>query len=433
MTRVQRKDNFLLHRPQTDGEIRKLRELISYVYDDLGNKILGNTGLFLDNTKIIESFPDSHGWTNNGVGIFSDQGTEINADRSYQIQTSGVGTESVATKTGISPVDLTRKHIVIALQIGFSSRLVNTKLRLASGNISTNYAEITLATQADASMLFNSAWHNISFPYEAFTEVGTVDWTSITSARVTALDNGAGIVTVKFGVIKAVPALTEGVISIAFDDGYASTYTKGMKRLARYGFPATAYIITDVVDTATWLTTAQIDQLHDFQGWDICPHALTINNHNLTNGLESLSDANCLTEISGLYTWMKDRGYSVRDIAYPKGNRGGSVLKYSRRYFTHGGRGTVQGPETSPAGDPWYIRGWSVDGLTTSVATIESFIDKAIADKSWGIITFHNIVTGAAASATEFNETNYNAVIDYLANSGVKVMKIGDVLSRPAL
>jgi hypothetical protein len=383
-------------------------------------------------------FPDEHGWTDNEVGSFSDVGAPfiVNGDRSYRIVTDGKGNESVATSPELTPVDLTECHVAFHAQVSFSSRLEAVKLRLASGNIGTDYAEATIWEDGEDPIILGSTFEMQSIPIGGFQTVGTVEWPAINRAQIVLTDNEVGTTTLYVAGIYAVPTSQQATVSFAFDDGDASTMNPALRKLSAFRYPATAYVITDVLGEEGWLSLEDLYTLRDLHHWEIAGHALTLANHNLPDGFDDLEGEELETEVDGLRDWLDERGFRRRTFAYPKGGAGQEVRQLIKRDYG-AGRATAGGPETIPARDDYTMRGWSIDSETSSVEDIKAAIDGAVESGAWLILTFHKIVSGEPEAATEFNDDDFAEVVDYIRSlqeegESIEVLTVADALGADA-
>lgn len=385
----------------------------------------------------IAMFPFGHGWTNNGVGSFGDAGGPfvVNGDRSYRITSNGLGAESIATSPALAPVDLRKSHVSVHALVSFSPRLEEVRLRLASGDIATDYAEATVWREDFDPVILGSTFEFQSLPLGDFAVTGSVDWSEIDRAQLVVTDNDASTEPVSFYVagIYAVPTERKATVSFAFDDGHASTITRGLKKLSTYRFPATAYVISDIVGNAGNVTLEQLYHLRDQHHWEIGGHSYSIAAHNLADGLTDLDPAALKTEMDNMRDWLDEKGFRRTSMAYPKGAQNPEVRQYVARDFCLG-RVTARGPETLPPRDDYTLRGWSINGLETDGPEIEATIDKAVADGTWLILSFHDIVGGAPTESTDFNDDEFDAVVDHvreLQNEGrVRVRTVGDAAAK---
>ncbi|HET6997794.1 MAG TPA: polysaccharide deacetylase family protein [Solirubrobacterales bacterium] len=383
----------------------------------------------------LAMFPEGHGWTGNGVGEFADAGGPfaVNGDRSYRITSNGTGAASIASSPALDPVDFRSSHVSVHGQVSFSNRLRAVKLRLASGDIATDYAEATIWQEDLDPVILGSTFEFQSLPIGAFDVVGNVDWSQIDRAQVIVTDNETGSVFFYVAGIYAVPTERKATISFAFDDGYESVFTRGLKKLSTYRYPASTYVIADTVGTANILDLEQLYKLRDQHQWEIGGHSLTIASHNLPDGLDDLEPAALKAEMDGLRDWIYEHGFSRLSFAYPKGAAGESVRKFVARDYCSG-RVTARGPETLPPRDHYTMRGWSINGFDTDGDEVESVIDSAAAQGSWLMLSFHDLVGGEPDEATEFNDDEFEAIVDHvraLQKEGkVRVRTVGDAVKR---
>jgi RTX calcium-binding nonapeptide repeat (4 copies) len=363
----------------------------------------------------LAMFPAGHGWTGNGEGTFQDVGPPfvINNDRSFQITTDGAGDESIATSPELKPVDLTGDHVAFQSEVGFSARLKTVKLRLSSGDINDDYAEATVWREDNDPVVLDSSFETQSIPIGAFHVVGNVDWSKIDRAQIILTDEGAGPVILYVAGIYAVPTYKTATVSFSFDDGLESDFQLGRKKLSAFHYPASAYVIADAVGTPGFLSLGQLDTLRDKNGWEIGGHAAKITDHNAPNGLDSLGPAELNADMDELRDWLDENGFSRRTFAYPKGAAGEAVRHYAARDYC-AARVTAAGPETIPPRDKYTIRGWSINGLETDANDVEAQIDQAIAEKSWLVLTFHKLVTGAPVESTDFNYNEFARIVNYV-------------------
>ncbi|HEX6665586.1 MAG TPA: polysaccharide deacetylase family protein [Solirubrobacterales bacterium] len=383
----------------------------------------------------LAMFPAGHGWTGNGVGSFGDAGPPfvVNGDRSFRIVSDGLTHESVATSPPLAPVDLTHSHVSLQSQVSFSSRLGTVKLRLASGNIATDYAEVTLWEAEEDPIILASSFEFQTEPIGAFDLHGSVDWSAIDRAQIVLTDNGIGPVTLYTAGIYAVPTThKKATISFTFDDGYDSTWNDGLTKLSSYRYPATAYVIAQLIDDPGRLSLEQLYTLRDKHHWEIAGHSFTLAAHNQPNGLDDLDPAALEAEMDNLRDWLDEKGFKRDTFAYPKGAAGHDVRDLAERDYC-AGRSTARGPETVPARDHFTMRGWSINGEEDDADSVIEEIDAAVEDKAWLMLTFHNLVPGAPGAPTDFEDDEFDQVVDHVRGlqlgGKLKVRTVADTLN----
>ncbi len=192
-------------------------------------------------------------------------------------------------------------------------------------------------------------------------------------------------------------------------------------------------MIADTVGTSNVLNFEQIYKLRNQHRWEIGGHSYTLAAHNLPNGLDDLEPEALKTEMDSLRDWLDANGFSRASFAYPKGAADLAVRQYVRGDYCSG-RVTARGPETVPPRDDYTMRGWSINGLDTDAGEVEAAIDKAAADGPWLILSFHDLVGGAVEESTDFNDDEFEAIVDHvraLQKKGqVKVRTVGDVAAK---
>lgn len=383
----------------------------------------------------LAMFPEGHGWTGNGEGTFGDVGPPlvVNNDRSFGITTEGNGEESIATSPLLDPVDLTNSHVSVQAQISFSSRLDAVRLRLSSGDIATDYAEATVWESDFDPIILHSSFEFQSLPVKGFHVVGSVDWSKIDRAQLIVTDNEVGPVTLYVAGIYAVPTSHRATVSFTFDDGYESVFKRGLRKLSAFRYPASAYVISDAVGEPGMLSLEQLYTLRDLHHWEIAGHAFALADHNLPNGLDGLEPEALKAEMNGLRDWLDENGFSRASFAYPKGAAGPEVRRYVKRDYC-AGRSTARGPETIPPRDDYTLRGWSINGLNTDVAEVDAAIDEAVAEGTWLVLTFHDLVGGTPGASTELNDDDFGEIVDHVRelqkNEGLKVRTVGNVIGN---
>jgi hypothetical protein len=381
----------------------------------------------------LAMFPEGNGWTGNGVGTFEETGPPfvVNNDRSYKIATDGSGQPSIATSPHLAPVDLTAAHVAVQGQVSFSHFLGEVRLRLSSGDIETDYAEATVWDEGRDPIALGSTFEYQSIPTGGFTVHGTVDWSKIDRAQLIVTDNGTGSVSFYAAGIYAVPTYRTPTVSFAFDDSLESTFTLGVEKLTAYRMPASEYVIANAIDQPGFLTEEQLYTMRNLDHWEIGGHAATLEDHNEPNGLDSLTPEELKADFDTMREWMGERGFKQRTFAYPKGAAGLEVRKYAQRDYC-AARVTAKGPETIPPRNMFTIRGFSIDSSESHLADLEREVDKAIAEKSWLVLTFHNLVTGAPAETTDFNYAEFAKLVDYIqalrAEGRLQVRTVADAV-----
>lgn len=365
----------------------------------------------------VTRFASGHGWTATGAGS-----TDLNFTSSpkfgtqcVSITTGGTGTATVLAKTGLGPYDLT--HCGVSLWVR-ARDLTHLLLQVRVGTDSTNYYTVNIL-----SALKVNEWTKIATDLRSVTTTGSPSRSNITYMAVRAFDNATGTATLDVNEFAFFPldnTYPNGVVSLTFDDGYATQHDTAAVAMAAYDFPGTVYLIVDDIDTGGGaITSAQVASLRDTYGWEIGGH--TFANHadwrTLTNSVLDV-------DMAALAAWLDDNSGS-RNIAYPFGDYDARVESIARKYFSSARQVDDPTHLTLPPDNPMRLRSYNV-AATTLPSAITTAVDQAIAEGTWLIIMFHSINT--SPTGAEYDPTDFQTVIDYLHTTGVPVKTVDQVI-----
>lgn len=230
--------------------------------------------------------------------------------------------------------------------------------------------------------------------------------------------------------------VTGSCISFTFDDIYASQYTNARPILAAKGWAASAYVIQDRLDTAGFLTTAQLYTLADLNDWDIGLHAYSSTVHNAANGNTSYSATpdvlrdDWTAQQQALQALGHSRG--LGHYAYPQGKYDLTTLVEVRKRFLSARTTISRAIETIPPADLFRLRAIQCGNTTAltpngTVGTLEWYVDQVGTYGGWLILCFHDVIT-TATSTLEFSTANFQTLCDYIQTSTIPVRTVGEVL-----
>src|SRR5271157_4414003 len=111
--------------------------------------------------------------------------------------------------------------------------------------------------------------------------------------------------------VKAQP--TQGVVTIAFDDGNQDQFDSAYPLMQSYGFVGTYYIITSIVGTGGYMNVSELQTLQA-SGNEIGSHSV---DH---PDFATLTDAQINAECSQSQQFLQSNGFSATDFAYPYGS-----------------------------------------------------------------------------------------------------------------
>ncbi|MBI4609343.1 MAG: polysaccharide deacetylase family protein [Candidatus Rokubacteria bacterium] len=157
--------------------------------------------------------------------------------------------------------------------------------------------------------------------------------------------------------------LRSTVVALTFDDGYLSLYTEAFPILQEHGYPATAFLIGEVIERGG-CATGMPERLGPAMEWrharEMLRHGITFGSHSMTHrNLARLPLDQVRFEIGESKRMIEDRlSMAVTDFAYPYGSYG-SFSEATTRIARECGFATVSttvaGHNRRP-GDVWRLR-----------------------------------------------------------------------------
>jgi len=236
-------------------------------------------------------------------------------------------------------------------------------------------------------------------------------------------------------------------ISFTFDDGLNSAVATAAPTLAKYGFTGTDYVITNCVGMTTvpntclanqdaaYMTWAQVQSLQNTYGWEIGSHTVDheclASNATIDPGdcqTSSLTTAQVDAELANSKTTLAANGINATDFASPYGDYNQSVLTEIAKYYASHRGFADTGYNASPNNN-YILRDQHIEGNVT-VATVEGYINQAIANKQWLVLSFHDILAKASTNPDDYqySTANLDAIAAYVKSKGIAVVNVRDGL-----
>lgn len=214
-----------------------------------------------------------------------------------------------------------------------------------------------------------------------------------------------------------------GMVSLTFDDGWSTQFTNARPEMTSRGLKGTYYLVSQALQQnfQCCMTVAQVRTLQA-EGNEIGSHTIT------HSDLTTLSPADVARELRESKAYLESTfGVPVPTFASPYGSVNASVLAAIRaEYRAH----RTVNPALIDA-DSYVDQLPSYDIHTgVSVNSVKAIIDQAIAQKSWSVLTFHEIVNSGATTSTQLNKADFAAILDYLKATGVPVVTMSEGTAR---
>jgi len=221
--------------------------------------------------------------------------------------------------------------------------------------------------------------------------------------------------------------INQGFVSLTFDDGYYSAYSKAIPILDAAGIKSTFYVITTLVgDTVDgYVTQAQLQALYK--------NGHEIGNHTRTHpALSTVSSTQLSSETSGAQQDLQGWGYNPTTFAYPYDDYGGSstsaVVDAVRASGVRGARDSDYGGYNNSTTFPLLLDSMpsEYDLGTDNITTVTGWIQQAVANKMWVIILWHRVdetdPNTGAPNPISVPSSVIQGVVNYIVQNGVHVV-----------
>jgi peptidoglycan/xylan/chitin deacetylase (PgdA/CDA1 family) len=217
--------------------------------------------------------------------------------------------------------------------------------------------------------------------------------------------------------------MPNGMLSLTFDDGWSSQITNARPEMNLRGLKGTYAVLSQAL-AENWTTVfslAQAKQLK-LEGNEIASH--TVDHADLT----TLTDAAMQAEIRNAKSYLAANfGGVVPTFVTPYGKYSTKVLSEIRA--NHAWHRTVTPGLISTDTFTDQLPSYDIH-VGVPVTDVKAIIDSAIAQKKWGILTFHEIVDAGASTGTQLNKADFVAILNYVKSSGIEVVTIDQGAKR---
>lgn len=203
-----------------------------------------------------------------------------------------------------------------------------------------------------------------------------------------------------------------GMVSLNFDDGFASAYQNGWPIIKASGLPSTHYIITNYLDHFDYLTSAEVLELEQ-AGAEIGAHTRTHPN------LANLDQYDLPWQIEGSREALLNLGVKkVETFAYPYGSHNELSVEEVKKAGFVGARAFNLGLNGKTS-DKYLLTRWGVSEYN-SWPEIKDQIDLAMREKKWLILVFHRI--DEDGNSISIRHEKLQQIVDYLKEKKILVV-----------
>jgi peptidoglycan/xylan/chitin deacetylase (PgdA/CDA1 family) len=219
------------------------------------------------------------------------------------------------------------------------------------------------------------------------------------------------------------PLLTKssGIISVEFDDGWKSAYTNGLPILNKYNIKTTQAVISQVNNNnPAYITDSEIRNYSN-QGHQIASHSV------IHPSLPSLTDSQMRAELLNSRNRLQEIiGKRVPYFVAPYCEFGSREINVARDYYQVA-RNCFTGSDNTPSSINISNLDSKIVEQSTSISTINSWIDNAKRNNSLLILVYHKVGPGTndAYSVTPQTLDSHMSIV---SKSGLKIQTTMDAL-----
>lgn len=206
-------------------------------------------------------------------------------------------------------------------------------------------------------------------------------------------------------------------IMIQFDDALESAYTKGFSIMNEFGFKATTYVPSALINSSGYMTWEQCKNMYD-AGWDLGNH--TDEHVNLTDYSPELAQVHIANGTNLLVAYGFDR--AAYHLAYPYGFYNSEVIAQTKQAGQLTAR-TITGLGTYPEDNNLFAMSCFMTVNSISVSTTKRIIDQTILQNSTLCILFHGIVD-SNPDTYEWLSSDFREIMSYLESRKITPITI---------
>lgn len=364
------------------------------------------------------------------------------------------------TIRGLDPIDLTGKCIRVTFRVSDIANATSVELRVGTGG--TLHAAQSIRFRlwekpaAAQSYVQSGEWVTVTVGWDDVVGVvgTTYTWTAaggpsatsgFTDINLRVASTASAQAEIYVQAVEILPVSTafpNGVVSVTFDDGGESVFSKAKPILDVHGWRATNYLIHDLIDEPGYLTTSQVEQLSE-QGWENGYHAYASALHT-SPGLPGRTAEDVQEDMRLMRRWLAERPSQGLACAYPYGNfapttDGTPVDSIAARHFQTARTISSLTLEKIPPAMPRRLLALTAvssfaagPAHPTTLTAAGGKIDLANRYGSWLILVFHDVVADGTTltNSGQIHAADFAAILSDIAGRGMAVLPVSEVIAR---
>jgi len=213
----------------------------------------------------------------------------------------------------------------------------------------------------------------------------------------------------------------QGIVSLAFDDGYLTQYKIAYPEMEKYGYKGTLYILANSSGLFRGKELMTFDQAKEMQdlGWEIGSHSL---NHQV---LTRLSHQELERQLTLSKEILEKEGFDIKTLAFPEGYFNEEVIDETKKSYL-ASRALTEGYNDLNNLDPYNLKTkWLV--IEKSPEEVCSWIEYSQNEGLWFILTFHSVEL-EPKNAFDTSIEDFREILDCINLSGIEVKTIKEVI-----
>ncbi len=212
------------------------------------------------------------------------------------------------------------------------------------------------------------------------------------------------------------------LVSITDDEAASSVYKNGYPLFKKYNEVGTFYLVSSELNQKGFMTKKQFNDFRNL-GWEIGSH--TVDHPDLTQ----LTTTQLNSELNNSKIAISNNfGIPITDFASPYGLYNDQVITYIKKYYqSH--RTTDNDFNRKDNFDPYKIQCYSIE-YNMDANYVKALIDKAIRDKTWLVLVYHDITPAQTDDEYAVTTKNLDATLSYLKQNNVPVVTMNQALTE---
>jgi peptidoglycan/xylan/chitin deacetylase (PgdA/CDA1 family) len=218
----------------------------------------------------------------------------------------------------------------------------------------------------------------------------------------------------------------EPLVTVTFDDGFETTYSKIMPLLQKYGIHTTQYVLSGTAKDANYVSWDQIKQMQ-LAGHEIACHS--VNHPDLT----TLDDEDLNWQLKTCKNELSKRFGPVYNFAAPYGAQDQRTQTTINKYFSTQ-RNTNGDPKNGVSDAdvnlPENYDSTNIIGVTvrhdTTIKELQELVAYAKATNGWVVLTYHQ--ADDVTSKFSLDEKDFNKQFAYLSGTDVRIVTMQQAL-----